>query len=122
MEPSGLSTCDARRAPLEGVTVEYGRGRDRFEAVAGVVNFLSRRNFEGVEVELGYQDLPGHDQRDLDFANGLGVVVALQISDDDVESGPRQRDGDTPADAAATSGDECGSPFASHARLAEARL
>ncbi len=52
----------------DGAAALYGS-----EAVAGVVNFLSRRNFEGVEVELGYQDIPGHDQRDLELSVLYGV-------------------------------------------------
>src|SRR5690606_28511939 len=52
----------------DGATALYGS-----EAVAGVVNFLTRRNFTGVELELGYQDIPGHDQRDVE----LGVLYGV---------------------------------------------
>lgn len=52
----------------DGATALYGS-----EAVAGVVNFLTRRSFDGVEVEIGYQDIPGHDQRDIDLSVLYGV-------------------------------------------------
>jgi iron complex outermembrane recepter protein len=52
----------------DGATALYGS-----EAVAGVVNFLTRTDFEGFEIELGYQGIPSHDQRDLELGLLYGV-------------------------------------------------
>lgn len=52
----------------DGATALYGS-----EAVAGVVNFLTRSDFEGFEVEVGYQDIPGHNQNDLELSLLYGV-------------------------------------------------
>jgi outer membrane receptor protein involved in Fe transport len=51
----------------DGAAALYGS-----EAVAGVVNFLTRRNFTGVEAALDYQ-AAGHGQRDVE----LGVLYGV---------------------------------------------
>nr|MBO2512378.1 TonB-dependent receptor [Gammaproteobacteria bacterium] len=52
----------------DGATALYGS-----EAVAGVVNFLTRSDFAGLEAEIGYQDIPGHDQNDVEVQLLYGV-------------------------------------------------
>ena len=52
----------------DGATALYGS-----EAVAGVVNFLTRSDFVGFEAEIGYQDIPGHDQSDVEIGLLYGV-------------------------------------------------
>ncbi|HEU4617518.1 MAG TPA: TonB-dependent receptor, partial [Gammaproteobacteria bacterium] len=52
----------------DGATALYGS-----EAVAGVVNFLTRRNFTGIEVQGDYQSVAGGDQRDAELGLLYGV-------------------------------------------------
>ena len=52
----------------DGATALYGS-----EAVAGVVNFMTRSDFVGFEAEVGYQDIPGHDQSDVEISLLYGV-------------------------------------------------
>jgi iron complex outermembrane receptor protein len=49
----------------EGAAATYGS-----DAIGGVVNFITRKNFEGVEVSLGYQDI-----QDSDGNPSLGLIV-----------------------------------------------
>ena len=54
----------------EGATATYGS-----DAVAGVVNFILRDDFEGVEVSLGHQKVEGSDQTtdDVSILAGFGI-------------------------------------------------
>ncbi len=51
----------------DGATALYGS-----EAVAGVVNFITRSNFEGFNLELGVQQVDGHPQEDQEISGLYG--------------------------------------------------
>ena len=52
----------------DGATALYGS-----EAVAGVVNFITRSNFDGFDLELGVQDVDGYPQNDRQISGLYGV-------------------------------------------------
>ena len=52
----------------DGATALYGS-----EAVAGVVNFITRSNFSGFDLELGVQDVADHPQEDRQISGLYGV-------------------------------------------------
>jgi outer membrane receptor protein involved in Fe transport len=52
----------------DGATALYGS-----EAVAGVVNFITRSNFQGFDLELGVQGIDGHPQEDQQISALYGV-------------------------------------------------
>jgi outer membrane receptor protein involved in Fe transport len=67
----------------DGATALYGS-----EAVAGVVNFITRSNFEGFDLELGGQTIDGYDQNDAEISGVYGagnddthVLVAFNYLD-----------------------------------------
>lgn len=52
----------------DGATALYGS-----EAVAGVVNFITRSRFQGFDLELGVQGIDGQPQEDLEIAGLFGT-------------------------------------------------
>jgi outer membrane receptor protein involved in Fe transport len=67
----------------DGATALYGS-----EAVAGVVNFITRNTFEGFDLELGLQGVDGYPQRDAEISGLYGggnddthVIVAFSYLD-----------------------------------------
>jgi iron complex outermembrane receptor protein len=67
----------------DGATALYGS-----EAVAGVVNFITRNTFEGFDLELGLQGVEGYPQQDAEISGLYGggnddthVIVAFNYLD-----------------------------------------
>ena len=57
----------------EGATATYGS-----DAVAGVVNFILRDDFEGLEVSVGHQKVESSDQTTTTSASSLVLLLVIK--------------------------------------------